>query len=93
MVFAETRQFWFEEAQSSLKRNLERKENVGIAKNVVFFLGDGMSLATITAARIYKGQKNKNSGEEQFLSFEKFPYVSLAKVRKKNLSNFYQNRL
>lgn len=39
-----------------------------------------MSLATITAARIYKGQKNKNSGEEQFLSFEKFPYVSLAKT-------------
>ncbi|XP_023212014.1 alkaline phosphatase, tissue-nonspecific isozyme-like isoform X2 [Centruroides sculpturatus] len=39
-----------------------------------------MGLATITAARIYKGQKNKNLGEEQFLAFEKFPYVSLVKT-------------
>ncbi|WP_416220581.1 alkaline phosphatase, partial [Escherichia coli] len=29
----------------------------GEAKNVIFFLGDGMGPVTVTAARIYKGEK------------------------------------
>lgn len=44
------------------------------------FLGDGMSLATVTAARIYEGQQRGQSGEAHSLSFEQFPYVGLAKV-------------
>ena len=27
------------------------------AKNVILFIGDGMGISTITAARIYEGQK------------------------------------
>ena len=40
----------------------------------------GMSIATVTAARIYKGQLVGLSGEEGYLSFEKFPYGALSKV-------------
>lgn len=53
---------------------------VDVAKNVIMFLGDGMSLPTLTAARIYLGQLNNGSGEEQYLSFERFPYTALSKV-------------
>lgn len=50
------------------------------AKNVILFIGDGMSMATIAAGRIMKGQKKGNSGEETELCFEKFPYVGLSKT-------------
>ncbi|XP_069992202.1 alkaline phosphatase isoform X2 [Penaeus vannamei] len=39
-----------------------------------------MGVATVTAGRILKGQKEGQSGEEYRLSFEKFPYVALAKT-------------
>jgi len=39
-----------------------------------------MSISTVTAARIYKGQKENQTGEETDLSFDKFPYVSLSRV-------------
>jgi len=52
-----------------------------VAKNVVLVVGDGMSLATITAARILRGQQLGMSGEEHQLAFEKFPHLALAKVR------------
>lgn len=53
---------------------------VGRAKNVIVFIGDGMGMSTITAARIYKGQLTGKSGEENFLSFEHFPIVGLSKT-------------
>uniref|UniRef100_A0A670K285 Alkaline phosphatase n=1 Tax=Podarcis muralis TaxID=64176 RepID=A0A670K285_PODMU len=50
------------------------------AKNVILFLGDGMGVPTITAARIYKGQLAGGSGEESVLAMERFPYVALSKT-------------
>ena len=50
------------------------------AKNVILFIGDGMGISTITAARIYDGQKRGETGEENQLSFEKFPNVALVKT-------------
>lgn len=48
---------------------------------MIFFLGDGMSVPTITAARILKGQlEGKTFGEEADLNFERFPNVAFAKV-------------
>ena len=37
------------------------------AKNVILFIGDGMGISTITAARIYAGQKLGQTGEEYVL--------------------------
>lgn len=50
------------------------------AKNVILFVGDGMGISTITAARILEGQKRGAPGEENQLAFEKFPYLSLVKT-------------
>jgi len=60
------------------------------AKNVIFFIGDGMGVSTVTAARILEGQqpgiinpantRAGSSGEENALSFERFPYLALSKT-------------
>ncbi len=50
------------------------------AKNVILFIGDGMGISTVTAARIYAGQKRGEPGEENLLSFEKFDHVALVKT-------------
>lgn len=54
--------------------------NTNEAKNIIFFLGDGMGISTVTAGRIYKGQKKRSSGEESVLAVDTFPFTSLAKV-------------
>ncbi len=50
------------------------------AKNVILFLGDGMSIDTIVAARILEGQQRGEPGEENALAFESFPHVALVKT-------------
>lgn len=47
---------------------------------MIVFLGDGMSVSTVTAARILKGQLKNNTGEEEILNFEEFPHIGLSKV-------------
>lgn len=54
------------------------------AKNVILFIGDGMGISTITAARIYDGQKRGETGEENVLSFERFPHLALVKTYNTN---------
>ncbi|HTY16250.1 MAG TPA: alkaline phosphatase [Myxococcota bacterium] len=55
------------------------------AKNVILFIGDGMGISTVTAARIREGQLRGESGEENRLSFEDLPYVALSKTYSVNL--------
>ena len=50
------------------------------ARNVILFVGDGMGIATVTAARILDGQQRGGSGEENVLSFERFPSTALSKT-------------
>jgi alkaline phosphatase len=50
------------------------------ATNVILFLGDGMSLPTVAAARILEGQRAGASGEEHRLAFEEFPYTALSRT-------------
>lgn len=52
----------------------------GQAKNVILFVGDGMGVSTVTAARILDGQLKGMNGEENVLSFGKFPFAGLAKT-------------
>ena len=54
------------------------------AKNVILFIGDGMGISTVTAARIYDGQTRGEPGEENLLSFERFPNVALVKTYNTN---------
>lgn len=69
--------FWRKNAQDYLKSVLEDPEKEiksRNAKNIILFLGDGMSLSTVAATRMYLGNENKQ------LSFEKFPHLGLSKV-------------
>lgn len=50
------------------------------AKNIILFVGDGMGPVTVTAARIYAGQKQGHSGEEHTLAFETLPHSALVKT-------------
>jgi alkaline phosphatase len=52
----------------------------GAAKNVILFVGDGMGVSTVTAARILDGQQKGGNGEENMLSFDKFPIAGLSKT-------------
>jgi len=54
------------------------------AKNVILFIGDGMGISTVTAARIYDGQSRGETGEENLLSFEHFPNIALVKTYNSN---------
>ena len=53
-------------------------------KNVILFLGDGMGISTVTAARIYVGQSKGLNGEEYVLPFERFNNVALVKTYNTN---------
>nr|XP_006811662.1 PREDICTED: alkaline phosphatase, tissue-nonspecific isozyme-like [Saccoglossus kowalevskii] len=72
---------WYAQAQETLQRavNLE-KLNKNVAKNIIIFLGDGMGVATVTSARIKKGQDNGQTGEEYELNMDKFPHVGMSKT-------------
>uniref|UniRef100_A0A8D2ZFF4 Alkaline phosphatase n=1 Tax=Scophthalmus maximus TaxID=52904 RepID=A0A8D2ZFF4_SCOMX len=78
-------QFWNAWAQRTLKNALMLQNlNQNKAKNLILFLGDGMGVPTVTAARILKGQLSGQSGEETQLEMDKFPFVSLAKTYNTN---------
>lgn len=88
------RDTWFEAGRAEVTKNANLKPNRGKAKNVILFIGDGMGISTVTAARILAGQQpniiNANiktpgrSGEENALSFELFPYLALSKTYSAN---------
>ncbi|CRK96434.1 CLUMA_CG009850, isoform A [Clunio marinus] len=74
--------FWRENAERYLSKILKSQDIKGVdkAKNVILFIGDGMSFATIAAGRVLKGQMEKRSGEEAELVFESFPHIGMAKT-------------
>ncbi|KAK4293357.1 hypothetical protein Pmani_033934, partial [Petrolisthes manimaculis] len=71
--------YWRKDGQEELARQLGINPRRTKAKNVILFLGDGMSLPTVTAARIMKGQDTSKWEREQ-LSWENFPYTSIIKT-------------
>ena len=61
-----------------------RKQKRRKAKNIILFVGDGMGISTITAARILEGQLRGESGEENLLSFERFPHSAFSRTYSAN---------
>ncbi|NWU99007.1 PPBI1 phosphatase, partial [Upupa epops] len=72
--------YWNEGARRKLELALALQPVAQPAKNIIFFMGDGMGLSTMSAARIYKGQLAGGSGEETVLAMETFPHVALSKT-------------
>lgn len=75
---------WFREGREAVDAAKRRKPIDRQARNVILFIGDGMGIATVTAARIFEGQQRGQPGEENVLSFEKFPYTALIKTYNTN---------
>lgn len=79
---SQTQSQWYETAQATLatKQNQAKEQQLTKAKNVILFVGDGMGVSTLTAARILAGQRDGQLGEEGLLSFEQFPYSAQVKT-------------
>ena len=71
---------WYKDGVKLIQDNLKVKPNTNTAKNAILFVGDGMGITTITATRILDGQMKGNSGEENVLSWEMFPWSGQAKT-------------
>jgi alkaline phosphatase len=71
---------WFSAGRQAVIDAMHIQPNERHAKNVILFIGDGMGVSTITASRIFDGQQKGGHGEENSLSFEKFPHLALSKT-------------
>ncbi|CAL8272581.1 unnamed protein product [Arctogadus glacialis] len=72
--------YWDAQARDTLVAALKLRPREHRAKNLILFLGDGMGVSTVTAARILKGQMEGKSGEETVLAMDSFPYLALSKT-------------
>ena len=80
----ETKETFFARGRAAVDRNAAIQPDRRRAKNVILFIGDGMGVSTITAARILDGQQKGMPGEENDLSFEKFPHLAHSKTYQAN---------
>lgn len=75
---------WYIDGQNTVKMAKEHSMKIngekGAAKNIILFVGDGMGISTVTAARILEGQMKGMQGEENVLSFGEFPFSGLIKT-------------
>lgn len=67
---------WFAQGQQALQAARARTPNSNKARNVILFVGDGMGVSTVTAARILEGQQRHVDGEGNRLHFETLPYLA-----------------
>lgn len=68
--------YWRNRAQDVLRAKINAaKSTDNVAKNVIFFIGDGMSVQTVTAARIHTGKDEKFE-----FAFDKMPSSGFAKT-------------
>ncbi len=71
---------WLEAGRAAVAEARAQQAVPGPARNVILFLGDGMGITTVTAARILEGQQRGESGEENVLAWETFPYTAFSKT-------------
>ena len=68
---------YYQSAARAIDARIARN-GVKPAKNVILFVGDGMSIPTITAARIYAGQVRGLDGESYTLAMDTLPHMALS---------------
>ncbi|KAJ8403190.1 hypothetical protein AAFF_G00354070 [Aldrovandia affinis] len=72
--------YWNSQARETLQAALRLRPLSHRAKNLILFLGDGMGISTVSAARILRGQMDGASGEETELAMDTFPHLALSKT-------------
>ena len=78
------RSVWYKDADSKMREIMAKAPNVNKAKNVILMVADGNGVTSVYATRIFEGQMMGKSGEGHDLSYEKYPYLSLAKTYNSN---------
>ena len=53
----ENRESWKRDGWAAIESAKQQKIRKGKAKNVILFVGDGMGVSTLTAARIFQGHR------------------------------------
>ena len=91
--FCLDKNFWYSYAKDELDHAVmaSSKFNTKVAKNIIIFVGDGMSNPTLTAARIYKAQRENNNyvtPERDYLFFERLDHMGHSKVMNMFLTHF-----
>ena len=72
---------WFNAGLDHVTKQSKISNRNSTAKNIILFVGDGMGISTVTAARILAGEKLGLAGPERgSLHFETFPNVALSKT-------------
>ena len=72
---------WFTAGNTHIASQSQISNRTGTAKNVILFIGDGMGISTVTAARIRAGElANLKGPERNSLSWEVFPNLALSKT-------------
>ena len=75
-----TPQDWYRAGAQAVQDAQRLKPQYRRAKNVILFIGDGMGVSTVTAARIFDGQNKGLKGEENQLTIDRFPHLALSKT-------------
>lgn len=71
---------WYIQAESAIAKAKATRPIDTPAKNVILLIGDGLSVGTITASRIFEGQRRGMMGEEYRLAMESLPHAALVKT-------------
>ena len=73
----ETAAWWF---RNGAAQAAARRAAPASARNLILFVGDGMSLPTVAAARILAGQRAGQPGEGTLLSWEHVDHTALSRT-------------
>ena len=71
---------YYQTGEAQLQAALAQKAHRGRAKNIILMIGDGMGISTVTAGRIYAGQRLGEDGESHVLEMEKLPYTAFSRT-------------
>lgn len=72
--YEQSSQYYLDLGREFVEQQLHKKLNKNIAKNIILYVGDGMSMTTQSATRMYLG------AEEKSLAFEQFPFIGMSKT-------------
>jgi len=77
----QTTNTWFVQGERQVQSRLSFWQmQPAKARNIILFVGDGMSLSTLTSARILEGQQQGSAGEEHQSVVDRLPLSALVKT-------------
>ena len=79
------------QGRAQLEARLAMPVNQGKAKNLIIFIGDGMGISTLTAGRIWQGQKAGRDGESNETTVDSLPYSAVVSPRPPSLTGSFKN--